>query len=327
MRQLSIQRESFPIRGVFRISRGARTEAHVVTVTLTENGARGWGECVPYARYDETLDSVIAEIEAARAALESGIGREELLGVMKNGAARNAVDCALWDLEAKLSGTPVWQLAGLASAPKPLVTAYTISLDAPEAMGKAAAENADRPLLKLKLTGEGDLERVEAIHHNAPKARLIVDANEGWSLEQYLRYAPALVDLGVEMIEQPLKAADDAPLAGAEHPLPVCADESCHDLRSLEHMVGKYEMINIKLDKTGGLTEALRLKAAAEKAGLGVMLGCMLGTSLSMAPGVIAGQGAKVVDLDAPLLLAHDREGGLTYEGSIVHPPKPSLWG
>jgi L-alanine-DL-glutamate epimerase-like enolase superfamily enzyme len=326
MRTLSIQRESFPIRGVFRISRGARTEAHVVTVTLSENGARGWGECVPYARYDETLDSVIAEIEAARPLIEAGIGREELLTVMKNGAARNAVDCALWDLEAKRAGKPVWQLAGLA-APKPLVTAYTISLDTPDAMGKAAAENAERPLLKLKLTGDGDLERVEAIHRNAPKARLIVDANEGWSLEQYLHYAPALVALGVEMIEQPLKAADDAPLAGAEHPLPVCADESCHDLRSLEHMVGKYEMINIKLDKTGGLTEALRLKAAAEKAGLGVMVGCMIGTSLSMAPGVIAGQGAKLVDLDAPLLLAEDRKGGLTYEGSIVHPPSRELWG
>ncbi|MBC7135989.1 MAG: dipeptide epimerase, partial [Oceanibaculum nanhaiense] len=226
----------------------------------------------------------------------------------------------------KQSGKRVWELAGL-PAPQPLVTAYTISLDEAEAMGRNAAENADRPLLKLKLTGDGDLERVEAIHRNAPKARLIVDANEGWSLEQYLRYAPALVDLGVEMIEQPLKAAEDAPLAGAEHPLPVCADESCHDLRSLEHMVGKYEMINIKLDKTGGLTEALRLKAAAEKAGLGVMVGCMIGTSLSMAPGIIAGQGAKVVDLDAPLLLAEDRPGGLTYEGSIVYPPSRELWG
>ncbi|MCH2393319.1 N-acetyl-D-Glu racemase DgcA [Oceanibaculum sp.] len=326
MRQLAIQRESFPIRGVFRISRGARTEAHVVTVTLTEDGVAGRGECVPYARYDETIDSVIAEIEAVRPLIESGIGREELLTVMKNGAARNAVDCALWDLEAKQAGKRVWELAGLPE-PKPLITAYTISLDEPEAMGRNAAENADRPLLKLKLTGDGDLERVEAIHRNAPKARLIVDANEGWSLEHYLRYAPALVALGVEMIEQPLKAADDAPLAGAEHPLPVCADESCHDLRSLEHMVGKYEMINIKLDKTGGLTEALRLKQAAEQAGLGVMVGCMIGTSLSMAPGIVAGQGAKVVDLDAPLLLAADRPGGLTYEGSLVHPPSRELWG
>ncbi|RKQ70265.1 N-acetyl-D-Glu racemase DgcA [Oceanibaculum indicum] len=326
MRQLAIQRESFPIRGVFRISRGARTEAHVVTVTLTDGGVAGRGECVPYARYDETIDSVIAEIEAVRPLIESGIGREELLTVMKNGAARNAVDCALWDLEAKQAGKRVWELAGLPE-PKPLITAYTISLDEPEAMGRNAAENADRPLLKLKLTGDGDLERVEAIHRNAPKARLIVDANEGWSLEHYLRYAPALVALGVEMIEQPLKAADDAPLAGAEHPLPVCADESCHDLRSLEHMVGKYEMINIKLDKTGGLTEALRLKQAAEQAGLGVMVGCMIGTSLSMAPGIVAGQGAKVVDLDAPLLLAADRPGGLTYEGSLVHPPSRELWG
>lgn len=326
MRQLAIQRESFPIRGVFRISRGARTEAHVVTATLTEDGVAGRGECVPYARYDETIDSVIAEIEAVRPLIESGIGREELLTVMKNGAARNAVDCALWDLEAKQAGKRVWELAGLPE-PKPLITAYTISLDEPEAMGRNAAENADRPLLKLKLTGDGDLERVEAIHRNAPKARLIVDANEGWSLEHYLRYAPALVKLGVEMIEQPLKAAEDAPLAGAEHPLPVCADESCHDLRSLEHMVGKYEMINIKLDKTGGLTEALRLKQAAEQAGLGVMVGCMIGTSLSMAPGIVAGQGAKVVDLDAPLLLAADRQGGLTYEGSLVHPPSRELWG
>ena len=326
MRQLSIQRESFPIRGVFRISRGARTEAHVVTVKLSEGGVTGRGECVPYARYGETIESVTAEIEAARPLIESGIGREELLTIMKNGAARNAVDCALWDLEAKQAGKRVWELAGL-PAPKPLVTAYTLSLDAPEAMGKAAAENAHRPLLKLKLTGDGDLERVEAIHRNAPKARLIVDANEGWSLEQYLRYAPALVDLGVEMIEQPLKAAEDTPLAGAEHPLPVCADESCHDSRSLEHMVGKYEMINIKLDKTGGLTEALRLKTAAEQAGLGVMVGCMIGSSLAMAPGIVLAQGAKVVDLDAPLLLAEDRPGGLIYEGSIVYPPEPALWG
>ncbi len=326
MRRLEILRETFPIRGVFRISRGARTEAHVVAVRLTEGGAVGQGECVPYPRYGESIDGVVAAIEAARPAIEAGIDRAGLTAAMPHGAARNAVDAALWDLEAKRTGTPAWKLAGL-TPPQPLVTAYTLSVDTPQAMGAAAAENAWRPLLKLKMTGDGDLDRVAAIRDGAPAARLIVDANEAWSIDQYRSYAPRLADLGVELIEQPFPADADGALAGLDRPIPVCADESCHDRPTLPALAGKYDAINVKLDKTGGLTEALALIAAARGLGLEVMVGCMVGSSLSMAPGVLAGQTARWVDLDAPLLLAQDRTPGLRYEGSTVHPPEPALWG
>jgi len=327
---LSVDIESWPIRGVFRISRGARTEARVVVVTLRDGDIVARGESAPNARYDETVESVKAEIEALadRITAGPGIERASLLDLMPAGAGRNAVDCALWDLEAKRSGTPVWKLAGLAAPLAPIVTAYTLSVDSPEAMGAAAAENAHRPLLKLKMTGDGaDLDRVARIHANAPDARLIVDANEAWSVDSYLDIAPRLSELGVEMIEQPLPAGDDSGLLGVERPILLCADESCHDTASLDAIEGKYDRINIKLDKTGGLTEALALKAEAERRGLGIMVGCMIGTSLSMAPGVVVAQGAAVVDLDAPLLLATDREPGLLYEGSTIHPPESSLWG
>lgn len=327
-RMLAVARESWPIRGVFRISRGARTEAEVVLVTVTDGGTVGRGECVPYARYGETVDSVIAQIEGVAHAVADGVDREGLLGILPAGAARNAVDCALWDLEAKSRGLPAWQIAGLDAAPQPVTTVYTLSVDSPDAMGEAARENAHRPRLKLKMTGDGeDLPRVSRIRDNAPGVDLVVDANEAWDLAAYTEIAPKLAALGVSMIEQPLPAGDDAALIGAARPTVVCADESCHDTATLDALEGKYDMINIKLDKTGGLTEALRLKAEAERRGFRVMVGCMIGTSLAMAPGMIVSQGAELVDLDAPLLLAKDREPGLVYDGSTVMPPEPELWG
>ncbi|MCR9071194.1 MAG: dipeptide epimerase [Alphaproteobacteria bacterium] len=327
-RMLAVARESWPIRGVFRISRGARTQAEVVMVSIDDGASIGRGECVPYARYGETVDSVIAQIEGVAEAVAGGIDREGLLGILPAGAARNAVDCALWDLEAKSRGLPAWRIAGLSAAPSPVTTVYTLSVDSPEAMGEAARDNANRPCLKLKMTGDGeDLARVSCIRDNAPGVDLVVDANEAWDIASYLEIAPKLAELGVSMIEQPLPAGDDAALIGAPRPTAVCADESCHDTSTLEALEGKYDMINIKLDKTGGLTEALRLKAEAEKRGFRVMVGCMIGTSLAMAPGMIVSQGAEVVDLDAPLLLAKDREPGLIYDGSTVMPPEPGLWG
>ena len=323
---VDLRRESWPIAGTFTISRGSKTKANVVVVELTDGAARGRGECVPYARYGESVDSVVAEIEAIAADLEAGMDRYGLQSVLEAGAARNAVDCALWDLEAKRGGKRAWQLAGLA-APPPVVTAYTLSVDTPEKMATNARANAARPLFKLKLTGEGDLERVAAVREAAPEARLIVDANEGWSLDMVEPFSAALARLGVEMIEQPLPAAEDGVLGDVSHSVPLCADESAHARDDLSGLIGKYEMINIKLDKTGGLTEALALKQAAEEAGLEIMIGCMLATSLAMAPGLLIAQGAKVVDLDGPLLLAEDRVEGLTFEGSLIHPPEPALWG
>lgn len=326
MPTLTVVRESWPIRGAFTISRGSKTAAEVVVAELTADGAVGRGECVPYPRYGETVEGVIATIEGLRARLDAGLDREGLQGALPPGAARNALDCAFWDLEAKRAGRPAWQIAGL-EAPGPLTTAYTLSLDSPEAMGAAAAENAARPLLKLKLAGAGDLDRVAAVRAGAPHARLIVDANEGWTAAELEEFAPKLADLGVVMIEQPLPAAADAALATLDRPVPVCADESCHDTASLDHLTGRYEMINIKLDKTGGLTEALRLRTAARDRGLGIMVGCMIATSLAMAPAILVAQGAEVVDLDGPLLLAKDRSHGLRFEGSRVYPPEPALWG
>ena len=327
---LKVRSESWPIRGSFTISRGTKTTAEVVVVELSRNGnigpEVGRGEAVPYARYGESLQSVIDQIEGLHGALAEGLDREGLQALLPPGAARNAVDLAFWDLESKLSGRRHWELAGL-PAPGPVTTAYTLSLDTAEVMGRKAAENATRPLLKLKLAGPEDLDRVAAVRRNAPKARIVVDANEGWTAAQYSALAPKLMELGVEMIEQPLPAGDDAALAGIERPVPVCADESCHDTATLAGLAGRYDMVNIKLDKTGGLTEALKLKAAAEAQGFGIMVGCMLATSLAMAPGVLLAQGVPVVDLDGPLLLAEDRDPALRIEDSLVWPPDAALWG
>ena len=318
----AVRSETFPIAGVFTISRGSRTEAQVLTVTLEAGGASGRGECVPYARYGETPDSVSQAIEGLPQAFDRA-GLQELL---PPGAARNAVDCALWDLAARRAGRRVWQLAGLAE-PGPEVTAYTLSLDTPNGMRAQAAKNAWRPLLKIKLGGEGDMGRLEAVRAGAPRARIIVDANEGWTAEGYAALAPALVRLGVELVEQPLPAGQDEALAEMARPLPVCADESCHDRTSLDGLRGKYDVVNIKLDKSGGMTEALALRAAAREAGFGVMVGCMVGSSLAMAPAVLVAQGARFTDLDGPLLLARDREHALVYDGAGVHPSTPELWG
>lgn len=326
-RLLTVREEVFPIRGTFRISRGARTEARILVCEIADGDVVGRGECTPYARYGETVDEVARAIAAIGPAIAGGLEREGLQRAMRPGAARNAVDCALWDLEAKQAGRRVWELAGLPE-PEPVTTAFTLSVDTPEAMGRAAAEAADRPLLKLKLTGdEEDADRVAAVRANAPKARIIVDANEALTLEAAVALAPALAEAGVELLEQPLHAEADEALRGVPFPLPLGADESCHDTATLPRLVGLYQVINIKLDKTGGLTEALRLRAAAEAAGFRVMVGCMLASSLAMAPAHLVAQGAAFVDIDGPLLLARDRSPGLRYERSLVHPPEPGLWG
>jgi L-alanine-DL-glutamate epimerase-like enolase superfamily enzyme len=326
MRQLTAAAESFPIRGRFNISRGAKTESVVVLATIHEGAQAGRGECVPYARYGEGIDSVLRQIESAREAIESGGDRSALARALPAGAARNALDCALWDLEAKRAGKPAWQMAGLV-APTALTTAYTLSLEEPAAMEAAARAASARPLLKIKLGGEGDLARLEAVRRGAPGASLIVDANEGWTVDAYTVLAPACARLGVRLIEQPFPAGKDDALRELPHPVPICADESCHDSTTLGPLAGKYDAINIKLDKTGGLTEALALKAAAQAAGFRLMIGCMVGTSLAMAPAILVAQGAEFVDLDGPLLLARDRDPALTYRGSAVEPPTPALWG
>ncbi len=321
--RIDVTRDVFKLAQVFTIARGSRTEAQVLTVHLSDGEASGWGECVPYARYGESLDSVAKQVES----LPERFSRQDLLELLPAGAARNAVDCALWDLEAKLAGKRAWDLAGLA-APKPEITAYTLSLAAPDDMRKQAAENAYRPLLKTKLGGgEEDIARIEAVRAGAPDARIIVDANEGWTPELYQTLAPVLVRLGVQMVEQPLPAGQDDALLELERVLPVCADESCHDRASLPALKGKYDMVNIKLDKTGGLTEALALREAALAEGYQVMVGCMVGSSLAMAPATLVAQGAAVVDLDGPLLLAEDRDQPLVFDAAGVHGPTPGLWG
>ncbi|TDX29250.1 N-acetyl-D-Glu racemase DgcA [Rhodovulum visakhapatnamense] len=320
--QISVTPESFRLKEAFTISRGSRTEARVLTVRIASGGATGWGECVPYARYDETLDSVTAQIGS----LPRTLTRHGLQDLLPPGAARNAVDCALWDWEAKTARARVWDLARL-PAPGPEITAFTLSLDTPENMRAAAARNAHRPLLKIKLGTDADMPRLEAVRAGAPKARIIVDANEGWTAEVYADLAPHLVRLGVALVEQPLPAGQDDMLAEIARPLPVCADESCHDRASLPGLKGKYDLVNIKLDKTGGLTEALALKKQALAEGYGIMVGCMVGSSLAMAPAVLLAQGAAVTDLDGPLLLAEDRPEPLCFDEAGVHAPAAALWG
>jgi L-alanine-DL-glutamate epimerase-like enolase superfamily enzyme len=326
-RHLRVETEVFPIAGRFSIARGSRTEAVVVTVTLTEDGAVGRGECVPYSRYGETVAGVVETIESVRASLEGGLDRERLQEALPPGAARNAVDCALWDVEAKRTGVPAYVSAGLDRV-RPSTTAYTISLDAPDAMAAAAAKAAARPILKIKLGGpDGDLDRIAAIRAAVPDATLIADANEGWTDERLDTHLAACAAAGFALVEQPLPAGRDEALRSVPHAVAICADESVHGRDTLEGLVGLYDVVNIKLDKTGGLTEALALAAAAEAHGFGIMVGCMLGTSLGMAPAMLLSPRARFVDLDGPLLLARDRENGLVYEGSLVQPPSPTLWG
>lgn len=324
-RVISVEAERFPIAGVFTIARGSKTEAEVITCSISDGSYIGRGECVPYRRYGETIDGVLAAIEATRPALEAGMNRLQLQSALSAGAARNAIDCALWDLEAKMTGTSAAKLLGI--APRPLETAYTLSLAEPEAMAAQARANANRPLLKVKLGGENDAARIRAVREAAPESRLILDANEGWTDDNVAENIAAAAALGVALIEQPLPAGRDDKLRHIPRPIPICADESVHATKDIDALVGLYDAVNIKLDKAGGLTEALKLRDHARARDLGIMVGCMVGTSLAMAPAVLLAQGADYVDLDGPLLLARDREPGLVYNGSLVSPPDSALWG
>ena len=326
MPKLIVTHESWPIAGSFTISRGSKTSAEVVVVTLEDEGFIGRGESVPYPRYSETVPDVVAALEAARESIEAGFTHEDIARLVEPRAARNTLDCALWDLEAKRGTKPVWQLAKL-HEPHPMVTAFTLSLDTPQAMALAAAAASDRPLLKLKLGREGDVERLRLIRRAAPTSRLIIDANEGWTPAQLPELFKACADVGVELIEQPLPAGNDEALRHIEHTVAICADESAHDREKLHELVGKYDAINIKLDKTGGLTEALALAQAATDMNFKIMVGCMLATSLAMAPAMLVAQFAQVIDLDGPLLLARDRTPGISFDGSLMYPAPPELWG
>ena len=333
-RKLNVHSENWS-EEPFAISRGIDDNFDVVVVELEQNGFKTWGEATPTEHYNESISQTESLIEDFRNRIENGISRTELQQEMPKGAARNAVDCALWDLEAKHAGKRVWELpeisqhlgAETGSVPGNVTTVYSLGVDTPEIMGDIALKNANRPILKIKLTGDGDLERLIEIRKNAPESRLVIDANEAWTPEHYQRYVPEFKQLGVEMIEQPFPADNDSVLKTLDHPIPVCADESCHDTADLDRLVGLYEFVNIKLDKTGGLTEALSLQTAAENKGFRTMVGCMSATSLGIAPAFFIAQRAKIVDLDAPLYLYEDRPFPMKYDGSIVHPPSPELWG
>lgn len=323
---LSVRIERWPIAGSFTIARGAKTEAIVVVAEITDGVHTGRGECVPYPRYNETPEATATTLLTMTDALKRGMDCQSLQGAMPAGAARNALDCALWDHAAKSRGARVWQMLKH-DTPKPLTTAYTISLGAPEAMAEATAKAAHRALLKIKLGGDGDEARIRTVRKAAPNCELIVDANESWTSDNLARNLGACAAAGVTLVEQPLPAGHDEALAKLKRPIAVCADESVHDRASLASLRDRYDAINIKLDKTGGLTEALALADAGRALGFDLMVGCMVATSLSMAPAILLAQAARVVDLDGALLLAKDREHGLRYDGSLVHPPAPELWG
>ena len=326
MATLGARVEHWPLAQPFIIARGSKTEAEVVVAEIRDGAHRGRGEAVPYARYGESVGGVLDQIEAARARVEAGADRAELQRLLPAGAARNALDCALWDLEAKRAGVRAWTLAGRARL-DPVKTCFTISLRSPQAMAQAARANAGRPVLKLKIGGADDLDGVVAVRAAAPRSRLVVDANESLTFESLRALAPELARLGVRLLEQPLPAGQDAVLEGYDSPLPLCADESLHTRAELGACARRYSLVNVKLDKAGGLTEALALVREAKAAGLGLMIGCMVATSLAMAPAMILAQGAEFVDLDGPLLMARDREPGLAITGSLIEPPPPELWG
>ncbi|WP_281977390.1 N-acetyl-D-Glu racemase DgcA [Pseudorhizobium flavum] len=324
-RNLEATIEAFPIAGLFTISRGSKTEAEVITCSISADGFSGRGECVPYRRYGETVEQVLADVLAVRPAIAAGANRIEIQSLMKPGAARNAVDCALWDLEAKLTGTLVAERLGV--VPHPITTAFTLSLAEPDAMAAAAAHNAHRPLLKVKLGTADDTSRMRAVREAAPASRIIIDANEGWTEQNIEEHLHVAREMRIDLIEQPLPAGEDALLARTQRLVPVCADESVHATADLPGLRDRYDAVNIKLDKTGGLTEALHMKAEARRLGFGIMVGCMVGTSLAMAPAALLAQDVDYADLDGPLLLARDRQPGLVYEGSTLFPPPSALWG
>ena len=320
--KLETKLESFRLAETFTISRGSKTHADVITVKITDRGITGRGECVPYSRYGETHGSVIKQIRS----LPQELSRKSLQTLLPAGAARNAVDCALWDLQAKIQKKRVWELAGL-EKPGPKMTAFTISLDSPDRMKSAAERNAHRPVLKIKLGTPDDLQRLEAVREGAPGSQILVDANEGWSVKDFEKLTPHLLRLNIAMIEQPFPAGHDKVLEKMARPIPVCADESCHDRQSLPVLKGRYDVINIKLDKTGGLTEALALRDVAHARGFKIMSGCMVSSSLAIAPAILIAQKADFIDLDGPLLLAEDRKHSLRYDKDGVHPPDSELWG
>jgi L-alanine-DL-glutamate epimerase-like enolase superfamily enzyme len=324
--KLTARIERWPIAGSFTISRGAKTEAVTVVAEVSRGGLTGRGECVPYPRYGETPEAALAALKAMREPLRRGLEPEALQAAMPAGAARNALDCAWLDLEAKTRGVRAWDMLGR-PAPRACTTAYTISLGTPEAMAAATAKAAYRPLLKIKLGGDGDGERIAAVRSAAPKSELIVDANEAWSADNLEQNLAACAAAGVTLVEQPLRAGRDEALARIKRPLLVCADESVHDRATLEGLRERYDAVNIKLDKSGGLTEALAMADAARALGFEIMVGCMVATSLAMAPAMLLTSQARFVDLDGPLLLKRDREDGLRYDGSLVYPPEPALWG
>jgi L-alanine-DL-glutamate epimerase-like enolase superfamily enzyme len=323
---LSVRVQHWPIRGNFTIARGSKTEAVVVLAEISDGKSTGRGECVPYARYGESVDGVVAAIERLRSELGRGLDRASLEKLLPPGAARNAADCALWDLQAKRSGQPAAERAGLAPL-KPVTTAFTISLGTPDTMAAQAREASAHPLLKLKLGGDGDADRMRAVRDALPDARLIVDANEAWDPGEVQPLLAIAAESGIELVEQPLPVDGDAILAEIAHDVPICADESAHDSATLEQIIDRYDAVNIKLDKTGGLTEALRMSDRARTEGLKIMVGCMVATSLAMAPAMLLAQTADWVDLDGPLLLTRDREPALAYENGDVYPPSPALWG
>jgi L-alanine-DL-glutamate epimerase-like enolase superfamily enzyme len=323
--QIEAWEEIWPLKQPFRISRGSRTEAQVVVVTVSSGEYTGRGECVPIRRYNQNTAAVLAQIESIKG--ENELDRDKIQQLLPPGAARNGLDCALWDLEAKISGKRVWELANISIVPQP-ETSFTISLDTPDTMGVAAQAAASSPILKLKLGGDdADRGRVEAVRRAAPAARVLIDANESWSPAHYDKVAPALKQLGVELIEQPFPANADEVLENLDHPIPVCADESCHITADLPQLKNRYEMINVKLDKTGGLTEALHLCERARESGFKLLIGCMVCTSLGVAPARLLASAADYVDLDGPLLLARDREHALPYENGRMGFPPRQLWG
>ena len=325
-RHLHTTVESFPIAGSFTISRGAKTSADVVTCIIEEGSFVGRGECVPYRRYGESLDSVVAQIAEIKAAIEDGLSRHDLQKRMPAGAARNAVDCALFDLEAKSTGQTVANMIGLTET-KPLETAYTISLGSPETMAAQARDWSHRALLKVKVGTDDDESRIRSVCQAAPHSKIILDANEGWTDDNLVRHMNICAELGILLIEQPLPQGKDSILAKVPRPVVICADESVHATNDLAALRDRYDAINIKLDKAGGLTEALQMKADAQRLGFQIMVGCMVGTSLAMAPAVLLAQDADFVDLDGPLLLARDRSPALSYVASTVAPPDALLWG
>ncbi|OEF28167.1 N-acetyl-D-Glu racemase DgcA [Vibrio rumoiensis] len=323
--QMTVTTTSWPINGSFTISRGSKTHADVVMVELSHNGNIGRGECVPYARYGESIEQVLRDLKQLQSQLNANTTHQDITQLLPAGAARNALDCAWWDLQCKQQHQSIWQLLDI--KPTALTTAFTLSLDTPEKMGQAAKENQQRPVLKLKLAGKGDIARVTAVRENSPNAMIIVDANEGWDIDLYHQMIPQLVELNVAMIEQPFPSTKDHWLDGLVRPITICADESCHGIESLATLEGRYDMINIKLDKTGGLTQALALKQAAIAQGMQVMVGCMVGSSLGMAPAFVVAQGADIVDLDGPLLLAEDEEHGFEFDVSSMKVMSKRLWG